>query len=246
MQKIVTRSEAMAAGEPKYFTGLPCKRGHISPRSTRHRVCLECRRLTDYERSKKRREDPAFREQERLRNAQYAAMKRATDPEWVVVRNAANNAFSKKKYLEDPAYREQQRALRQKAANNELTQGGSLVLDERISDEGRVRKFLSRAAKFGCEGLHSAADIAAIREGQGGRCAICDIDCGADYHVDHIIPLSRGGSNWPENLQILCPGCNLSKGTKTHDEYLDWLSMRVAANDNAPPALARPKIVELA
>ncbi|MEV4606157.1 HNH endonuclease [Neorhizobium sp. LMR1-1-1.1] len=48
------------------------------------------------------------------------------------------------------------------------------------------------------------------------RCA----ECGAsvrkttERHVDHIMPLSRGGSNGKQNLQVLCPPCNLKKAAK--------------------------------
>ena len=33
-------------------------------------------------------------------------------------------------------------------------------------------------------------------------------------HIDHIVPISRGGKSVPSNLQVLCDKCNLSKGSK--------------------------------
>lgn len=44
----------------------------------------------------------------------------------------------------------------------------------------------------------------------GGRC----LNCGANTELqfDHVIPLAMGGSNEPENLQLLCGPCNRMKG----------------------------------
>ena len=36
-----TRAEAKAQGAPYYFTGEPCKHGHIAPRKTKG-ACVEC------------------------------------------------------------------------------------------------------------------------------------------------------------------------------------------------------------
>ncbi|MBD0866456.1 MAG: HNH endonuclease, partial [Rhodobacteraceae bacterium] len=37
--------------------------------------------------------------------------------------------------------------------------------------------------------------------------------------VDHILPRSRGGTDHPENLQLLCSACNRSKGGRTMAEW---------------------------
>lgn len=46
---------------------------------------------------------------------------------------------------------------------------------------------------------------------QKGLCAYCQKDVRQKYHVDHITPIDKGGRHEPNNLQILCPSCNLEK-----------------------------------
>ena len=46
--------------------------------------------------------------------------------------------------------------------------------------------------------------------------------CGASdqkLHCDHILPMSRGGTNELSNLATACKACNLSKGSKTTKEW---------------------------
>lgn len=48
------------------------------------------------------------------------------------------------------------------------------------------------------------------------KCAICgrSANDGIILHVDHIIPISKGGETIPSNLQTLCEDCNLGKSDK--------------------------------
>jgi hypothetical protein len=45
------------------------------------------------------------------------------------------------------------------------------------------------------------------------KCSQCG-EAERPLHVDHIVPLSRGGSGEMENLQCLCDRCNLRKGAR--------------------------------
>lgn len=53
----------------------------------------------------------------------------------------------------------------------------------------------------------------------GFRCRFCGAtaDDGAQLHVDHIIPISKGGRTEIDNLQTLCLECNLGKGVDVTD-----------------------------
>jgi 5-methylcytosine-specific restriction endonuclease McrA len=81
-----------------------------------------------------------------------------------------------------------------------------------------------RAMRKKAKGFFTSADIKIILIKQDGRCAArdCRKPIKDQYHIDHITPLKRGGSNWPKNLQLLCRACNLSKGTKTMREWQLW------------------------
>lgn len=43
--EIIVRKEAIERGLPRYFTGKPCKHGHVAERRTAHGVCIECRKI---------------------------------------------------------------------------------------------------------------------------------------------------------------------------------------------------------
>lgn len=54
---------------------------------------------------------------------------------------------------------------------------------------------------------------------QGAKCPGCfETFKRRNLTIDHIIPRSKGGSNKPENLQLLCQACNLTKNNGTMED----------------------------
>lgn len=54
-------------------------------------------------------------------------------------------------------------------------------------------------------------------ERAGNRCEYCRMHQalqGAKFHLEHVIPKSRGGATDLDNLAWACPGCNLRKSTR--------------------------------
>ena len=76
-----------------------------------------------------------------------------------------------------------------------------------------------RAKLKGLSGSHTIEDIHALMKSQKGRCVYCRCDIRKAFQVDHIVPVSAGGSNGRSNLQLLCKPCNLDKRAKDPIEY---------------------------
>lgn len=80
-----------------------------------------------------------------------------------------------------------------------------------------------RSREKGATGSHTLTDVMWIFYSQRGLCANCNSNLEKigrnKFHVDHVTPLARGGSNDKYNLQCLCPPCNLKKSAK---DPVDW------------------------
>lgn len=66
----------------------------------------------------------------------------------------------------------------------------------------------------------SASTRAFVLERDGYQCAYCSTMDGP-MEVDHVFPVSKGGSDDLQNLVCACRSCNRSKGAKT---VADWVN----------------------
>jgi 5-methylcytosine-specific restriction endonuclease McrA len=76
-----------------------------------------------------------------------------------------------------------------------------------------------KAKKRDAVGSHTREDIIRLYFQQKHKCVVCRVHIDM-YHVDHIMPLSLGGSNAIGNIQLLCPTCNLQKHTKHPVDFM--------------------------
>lgn len=82
-----------------------------------------------------------------------------------------------------------------------------------------------RAKRKAVDGKITRETLEAAFKGQGGKCFYCGHKVGTrggrtKWHADHFIPISRGGTNHPENIVIACEPCNLSKHNKMPWEWM--------------------------
>jgi 5-methylcytosine-specific restriction endonuclease McrA len=218
------RQAALAAGETTYFTGKPCSRGHVSPRRTASRACVACasedqknesdecrarrreahRRWLEANPDKMAAAKRSYRERNFEKVRESEAAYRAANPER---RKASMRAWYAKN-----AESQKTKAREYRASNPEAVRHAYTKWEKANPEKRRVINDNRRARKLAAEGRYTPEDVARITKAQKGRCACCK-----NRHkltVDHIVPLSKGGSNWPSNLQMLCGSCNSAKKDK--------------------------------
>lgn len=92
---------------------------------------------------------------------------------------------------------------------------------EKVNAKAAARRARKRKAK----GRFTEIDITNLISLQKGKCVCCKTDIKKIHHVDHIIPLAKGGSNERKNLQILCPKCNRNKSAKDPINFMQSIGM---------------------
>lgn len=192
---MISRAEAKRLGLKRFFDGEPCKNGHVCERYTRQGQCVECNNAAF---RAYRIKNPAS---EKARRRAYYKKAKDKDFDWYARNRTTVLAKQRARYHADAAFKTNRNTVigRWRKNNIEVTRG-------------YVRN--RRARLRGAIGTHTAADVEVLYRKQKGKCAICLKRLRRKHHVDHKIPLSRGGGNGPDNIQLTCGPCNMAKGAK--------------------------------
>lgn len=142
------------------------------------------------ERSRARQQDPEYR-----RKRAEAASKR-----WLAAKEDPERLETRRQQRRDSAKR--RRALDPYRGMDPEDFKATCV---RYAHERRARKYQADV---------EYVDRNEVFETASGVCGICNEEIEGEFHVDHIVPLSLGGSHTKENCQPAHPFCNLSKGNR--------------------------------
>lgn len=106
------------------------------------------------------------------------------------------------------AFQERRKAIQQQ--RNATGDAAAALRAYRKANPDKVREFSIRRKGRKLDRL-AYGTLPKIRLAQRNRCAICRTSLRGGDHIDHIVPLSKGGKHIAQNLQLLCPHCNLTK-----------------------------------
>jgi len=230
---VISRKDAMDQGLKHYFTGVPCRNGHISRILISRNGCCAC--LSQQQTTRRLNNIEKYLERERSYEAKHKEKRLAKNRRYHKENKEKRNAESRRWYRENTEkalsasaeymkmYRAQpnfkddnrRRCLDYKARNPEKIKEITRDWNKNNSAKKKAYDRGREARKRGNGGTHTAEDIQDIFKQQRGKCAICAVSLKSiSWHVDHVIPVVAGGSNDRRNLQILCAPCNLGKGGK--------------------------------
>lgn len=139
------------------------------------------------------------------------------DKRAIYSKNWINNHRPQKNALKRASYH------RHKNEQREEIRARNRASYKRHPENAKASKARRKAKLYNAGGHFTAKDVRRIGELQNWRCWWCGKKCRNKYHIDHRVPLSKGGTNWPDNLVITCSFCNLSKGNKLPEEWIGRL-----------------------
>lgn len=123
-------------------------------------------------------------------------------------------------------YRDENRKAKREY-DREYSRKNSERIVRRVTNWSKANPERRRAITFAydskrraqCAEGASGPEVKAWADRQPKTCRWCGTDCAEDYHIDHVVPLSKGGAHRLGNLAIACPPCNLRKNAKLPEEF---------------------------
>lgn len=96
-----------------------------------------------------------------------------------------------------------------------------------------ARKARMRGAKIGCKRVNAL--ISEWRLEPDFECSYCNHRFQTTVlHIDHIIPISKGGTHSVDNICRSCPSCNMSKGSKLPQDLKSLSLTQLSQMDQSP------------
>lgn len=227
---IISRDAARDNGLKHFFTGIPCKRGHRSIRFVSTTQCRECQNMHSIiwrQANPEKAKAMSLRNYHNRKEVQDARSRQWHSDNPNPEQNRARVKAWRKKY---PEKRRKQSSIRYQKHKEVLIAKGNAwkkLHPEVASATARRRK----AQKLGADGSHTVEDVLRIWDAQGHKCAVpnCTHPIASRgkniYEVDHIMPLHRGGSDGPRNIQCLCRYHNRSKAYRDPYEWAQTLAL---------------------
>ena len=208
-----TRSVAKANGEHLYFTGAPCKHGHVAARFTRTAICTDCNReqtklWAKDNKDKKQAADAAYRknnlEEKRAKDSEYYR----ANKDRILSRNREYRArTADARHAASKLWRE---------ANPEKTKEISKRFRQANPHKINASAALRRARKRQAKRMLPPEQLAQVQAMYAEARRLTNTT-GIRHEVDHICPLAGtnfSGLHVPWNLQILTSDANKRKGNK--------------------------------
>lgn len=176
--RVIQRQESLQSGNPYYFTGKPCKHGHVSIRRTKNRLCLACELSRDHKSDYQKRKVAQLKQKKEYHNK---------NKEKLNEKSRLSHQENKKQRLEKQ--REYYRSNKGKAFER------AAIRNKRIKDQAptwcerdKISKLYSKASELGFHVDHVVPLKSEI---------VCGLHCWHNLQLlDPEINISKSNRYW--------------------------------------------------